>query len=88
LKSDVAPGLHELKLRKAKKKTKQNKKKQNKTNKIELRNDLIIYPQRYVGNLEFVPSTVTQKKKKNLFDKKINFEIFFDLIFYPQRERK
>jgi hypothetical protein len=67
LKSDVAPGLHELKLRKAKKKkNKKNKKtKQNKTNKIELRYDLILYPQRYVGNLEFVPSTVTQKNNNN-----------------------
>jgi hypothetical protein len=61
LKSDVAPGLHELKLRKAKKK----KQTKNKTNKIELRYDLILYPQRYVGNLEFVPSTVTQKNNNN-----------------------
>jgi len=49
LKSDVAPGPHELKLWKA----------QKKTNKIELRYDLILYPQRYVGNLKFVSSTVT-----------------------------
>jgi len=29
---------------------------------------MILYPQRYVGNLELVPSTVMQKKK--LIDKK------------------
>jgi len=55
-----------------------------KTNKIELRYDLILYPQRYVGNLEFIPSTVMQKKKKSLTKKK-SFELRCDLIIYPQR---
>jgi len=39
-----------------------------KQEKNELCYDLILYPQRYVGNLEFILSTVTQKKvidKKN-----------------------
>jgi hypothetical protein len=53
------------------------------TNKIELRYDLILYPQRYVGNLEFVLSTGMQKKKK-LWQKK-SFELRCDLILYLQR---
>jgi len=50
-----------------------------KTNKIELHYDLILYPQRYVGNLEFIPSTVMQKNKK-LFDKKNKFELRCDFV--------
>jgi hypothetical protein len=52
------------------------------TNKIELRYDLILYPQRYVGNLEFVLSTGMQKKKK-LFDKKkaLNYVVTWSFIY-------
>jgi hypothetical protein len=58
LKSDVAPSPSQAKTMKGIKKKEKN----------ELCYDLILYPQRYVGNLEFILSTVTQKKvidKKN-----------------------
>jgi hypothetical protein len=47
---------------------------------------MILYPQRYVGNLELVPSIVMQKKK--LIDKKnhLNYVVTWSLIVCMEKK--
>jgi len=57
-----------------------------KTKKKEQCYDMILYPQRYVGNLELVPSIVMQKKK--LIDKKnhLNYVVTWSLIVCMEKK--
>jgi hypothetical protein len=61
--------------------------KKKKTKKNELCYDMILYPQRYVGNLELVPSTVMQKKKNSLTKKIIWITLWLDPWLFAWKKK-